>query len=391
MHQFSGKCLLCGGVHNFTTLKGVFFNAERRSTMWEKKEIKKAIELRNQGYNSHQISRMLDGRYSAPAVRRKLMREGYPLSDVMDNNYDTQENADGTQTSSTILEVIKGEELTPEDILKAHHYDPARWEIISNTSNFWKQKPESTLYQSKIKIKPKNTINLKEIAKIFNENIKPIEVNNQKCGKNNLVVPLFDMHFSMAKFNDYVHVLVQLKEIMARGFKSIVVINGGDLWESDQINSAQTVKGTILNDVDMVQGIRDAKRFYDEVITCAVANSEHVDVYTTMGNHSGDLEYLFIDALSDRFPQIDVHNTDKYRQAFLLDEVGIMIGHGDRTNKKLNLLIYGQRLNIEKSCMAIGIFKKILMIMGASQDNLAHLSPQTSMKKLMVMSWHTRS
>ena len=125
---------------------------------------------------------------------------------------------------------------------------------------------------------------------------------------------------------------------MARGFKSIVVINGGDLWESDQINSAQTVKGTILNDVDMVQGIRDAKRFYDEVITCAVANSEHVDVYTTMGNHSGDLEYLFIDALSDRFPQIDVHNTDKYRQAFLLDEVGIMIGHGDRTNKKLPML-----------------------------------------------------
>ena len=306
--------------------------------MWEKKEIKKVIELRNQGYNSHQISRMLDGRYSAPAVRRKLMREGYPLSDVMDNNYDTQENADGTQTSSTILEVIKGDELTPEDILKAHHYDPARWEIISNTSNFWKQKPESTLYQSKIKIKPKNTISLKEIAKIFNENIKPIEVNNQKCGKNNLVVPLFDMHFSMAKFDDYVHVLVQLKEIMARGFKSIVVINGGDLWESDQINSAQTVKGTILNDVDMVQGIRDAKRFYDEVITCAVANSEHVDVYTTMGNHSGDLEYLFIDALSDRFPQIDVHNTDKYRQAFLLDEVGIMIGHGDRTNKKLPML-----------------------------------------------------
>lgn len=39
--------------------------------MWKKQEIKKVIELRNQGYNSHQISRMLGGMIQRQVSTRK--------------------------------------------------------------------------------------------------------------------------------------------------------------------------------------------------------------------------------------------------------------------------------------------------------------------------------
>lgn len=304
---------------------------------WSKKESNKAVDLRNQGYTSNQISRALGGKYSAAAVRRKLMRAGKPISTASETKDETYNN-DGVQTSSVILTVAKGKKLTPEEILEAHNLDPTKWRLISNISNAWKQSENTTSFQSKITVKPIMDMDPQAIVKIFNQGIKPVKVVNQKSGKDNLVIPLYDLHMGIMTFDLYKDQIQQIKEVMSHGYQRIVFEQGGDLLHSDQINSSQTVKGTELDQVDMVQAVFDAKRLFDELIVCALENSQRVDVYAIGGNHDFDLSYMFIDALGDRFPEISVHNTNKYRQTYQLDRVGIMLAHGDRFMKKLPML-----------------------------------------------------
>lgn len=304
---------------------------------WNKKELDKAVELRNQGYTSNQISRAFGGKYSAAAVRRKLKRSGKPISTASETKDETYNN-DGVQTSSVILTVTKGKKLTPEEILKAHNLDPTKWRLVSNISNAWKQSENTTSFQSKITVKPILDVDPQTIVNIFNENIKPIKVSNQKSGKDNLVVPLYDLHMGIMTFDLYREQIRQIKEVMSRGYNRIVFEQGGDLLHSDKINSSQTVKGTELDEVDMVQAIKDAKAMFDELMICALVNSKQVDVYAIGGNHDFDLSYMFMDALADRFPDVTVHNTNKYRQTYQIDKVGIMLAHGDRFMKKLPML-----------------------------------------------------
>lgn len=304
---------------------------------WSKEESNKAVDLRNQGYTSNQISRALGGKYSAAAVRRKLMRAGKPISTASETMNETYNN-DGVQTSSVILTVAKGKKLTPEEIMKAHNLDPTKWKLISNISNAWKQSENTTSFQSKITVKPIMDVDPQTIVKIFNQGIKPVKVVNKKVGKDNLVIPLYDLHMGIMTFDLYKDQIQQIKEVMSHGYHRIVFEQGGDLLHSDQINSSQTVKGTELDQVDMVQALFDAKHMFDELIVCALENSQCVDVYAVGGNHDFDLSYMFMDALSDRFPEVAVHNTNKYRQAYQLDKVGIMLAHGDRAMKKLPML-----------------------------------------------------
>ena len=243
------------------------------------------------------------------------------------------ENRDGTVTS-TIETVIDSEpNMTPEFLLKAHHYDPAKWKIKQSVSNRWSvinaKGTKKFNFQSKIIVEPKVDVDPEQIAKIFNEEIEPLQISSIREGRHSLVVPLFDLHFGIMTFDLYRQKLAEIEEIMNRGYKHIVIEQGGDLFHSDFMNKTQTVKGTQLDHVDMVKAIRDAKHFYDEIMRCALANSPRVDVYSIGGNHDFDMDYLFIDALSDRFPQASVHNTNEYRQAYQLDKVGIMLGHGD--------------------------------------------------------------
>ncbi|WP_051006272.1 hypothetical protein [Liquorilactobacillus vini] len=318
---------------------------------WSKTLIETAVKLQNQGYSSIKIADYLKSNFdfdiSDRSVRRKLQCVGksferkpnLKISDKLDIKVEKQEsikhteNKDGTITS-TIETVIDSEpNMTPEFLLKAHHYDPTKWKIKQSVSNRWSvinaKGTKKFNFQSKIIVEPKVDVDPEQIAKIFNEKIEPLQISSIREGRHSLVVPLFDLHFGITTFDLYRQKLAEIEEIMNHGYKHIVIEQGGDLFHSDFMNKTQTVKGTQLDHVDMVKAIRDAKHFYDEIMRCALANSPRIDVYSVGGNHDFDMDYLFIDALSDRFPQASVHNTNEYRQAYQLDKVGIMLGHGD--------------------------------------------------------------
>lgn len=302
---------------------------------WQPEQFEMAMKLYDKGLTSSEIADKLTNQYHQPisdaAVRRQFNRRHISLRH-------RRWNDDGVQTSTTILKVVKGQHMSPDDVMRAHGYNPEQWQLTNNISNFWKQSEQVTSYQSKISVKPRHDVSAKEFANIFNEQIKPIKVKPELTGKHNLVIPLFDLHFGIMTFDSMKKHLLEIKEIIKRGYKHIVIEQGGDLVHSDFINKTMTVKGTQLDHVNMVQALKDAKRFYDEVILCALKYAEHVSVYSVGGNHDFDLSYMFVDALADRYPQVDVHNTSAYRQCYQIDQVSILLAHGDKAQKNLPML-----------------------------------------------------
>ena len=300
---------------------------------WNNEQLQEAIKYKNEGYNSYQISRAMNGTKSPASIRRKLFREGEGISEQLG-----KENADGTQSSSTILEIMKGQELTPEDILRAHHFDVSKWELVRNTSNFWKSKPESTLYQSKVIVRPKTGIDVSELVGIINKDVKPIKFANIKSGEHSLVITLADLHFGIMTFSDMRHVLDQLVSLVSKGYKTIDILMLGDTFHSDFVNKSETVNGTMLDEVNMPQAIEDAKSFFYLLIKSCIENSKNTEIKFVGGNHSFSLEYMFTEVLKAMFPQVDIDLNNRYRSAFMLDNVAIMMLHGDVAVKKAPML-----------------------------------------------------
>ena len=228
--------------------------------------------------------------------------------------------------------------MTPREVLEAHGYDYTKWELLRATSNFWKQTPEATLYQSKIQIRPLSGLSAEAFANVINGNVKPVTIDPEHTGTNNLVVPLYDLHFGITTLAALQPVLTNIVATVGHGYRHIVIVLGGDLLHSDFMNKTMTVKGTQLDHVDTVKAWAEAKQFVGAIIESCIANSAHVSLYAVGGNHDFDMQWAFVDGLADRYPQIHVHNTTEYRSAFRLEHVGIMIAHGDTALRKLPML-----------------------------------------------------
>ena len=254
-------------------------------------------------------------------------------------------NKDGSTTSTTTIENMNREKAKDVDfVLRAHGFDPEEWDIVSAKSNFWQQnsveKGLIDLCQSKITVKPKvdNELTPQDIANLFKADIKPYTVNQVARDTHNLVVPLPDLHFGITTMLDVKGHLDRLLELINKGYKTIVIEQLGDLFHSSQMWSSQTLKGTLLDEVNMVQAVEDAKQFFDVLVTAALKNSTTLHIKQMAGNHSGNMEYMFMEYLKAKYPQVVVKNNIQFRDAYLLDNVGIMVAHGDLAPKNLPML-----------------------------------------------------
>lgn len=242
------------------------------------------------------------------------------------------------QTSTTILEVINGQKLTPEDVIKAHGYDPKHWEITKNISNFWKQKEDVTSYQSKISIKPRSHIPVDELSKILNEQIKPITIRAENDGKHNLVIPLYDMHFGWATYNNMVAYLTQIEEIISHGYNEVHIIVGGDYFHSDFVDKTMTASGTQLDHVDNLAALKDGTRFFSELLESAMAHSNKVEIHGIPGNHDPDKQYMWLFGMQYKYPDVQFSNSERARDTFSFGKIGVMIAHGNLALKRLPML-----------------------------------------------------
>lgn len=249
----------------------------------------------------------------------------------------------GSVKSDKLIQLSLEQAKDQQYILEAHGFDRTEWEVVSAKSSQWnhqnKEHGTSTMYSSKVTVKPKKgEISQKDIIEQFATNIKPFDVPVNYVGENNLVIALADLHFGVTKLEHTVEKLDEIKSIMQNGYKTIVIEQLGDLFHSSQMKSSQTLKGTLLEDVDMVQAIEDAKTFYHIIIEEALRNAKEVRVEHAAGNHSGNLEYIFLLYLETKYPKLIVNKHNDTRIAYLLDNVGILVSHGDTAKKKLTEL-----------------------------------------------------
>ena len=253
-------------------------------------------------------------------------------------------NKDGSQSSSTTLQMTSEQAKDPDFVLRAHGFDPSEWDIISARNNFWQQNSQENglidLYQSKITVKPKSDDELtpQDIANLFKADIKPYTIKHVARDTHNLVLPLPDLHFGVTTMLDVKGHLDRLLELINKGYKTIVIEQLGDLFHSSQMWSSQTLKGTLLDEVNMVQAVEDAKQFFDVLVTASLQNSTTLHIKQMAGNHSGNMEYMFMEYLKAKYPQVVIKNNIKFRDAYLLDNVGIMLAHGDLAPKNLPML-----------------------------------------------------
>lgn len=249
----------------------------------------------------------------------------------------TEVKGNGEQTSEIKLRMTAEQAKDPDYVLKAHGYDSQNWEIVKLTSNVWEQNSSSDglvqLYQSKIVVKPKQGFNAKDVAEELLKDVPKMELKQKIHGKKNLVLPLSDLHFPILTIDKAQDYLADATDLIQKGYNTIVLESLGDIFHSNAMKSSQTIKGTQLEDVDMVSAIEYAKKFFGLIIEVALQYSNEVRIEFAEGNHSA-MEYMFLTYLEARYPQAKVNKHNKARIAYKLGNVGIMLTHGHMAKKK---------------------------------------------------------
>lgn len=233
---------------------------------------------------------------------------------------------------------------TAEEFMELHGYDSNEFVFVNGESNVWTVTNGlgETFYnvQSKLKVRPlkDNELPMEEFIERIKEPPPPIHVELVGVGKRNAVVGLADLHFGITSWEYLYEQLCEVCDILSNGYDEIVIEQLGDLFHSSQMKESITLRGTILPTVDMPKALQDAKRFYWTLIEHAATHANKVRIEHAAGNHSGNLEYFFLDAMKDRYElneqcnfkdriEVNVHND--WRTAYRIGNVGIMMAHGD--------------------------------------------------------------
>ncbi len=315
-------------------------------TKWTEQQVKRLSELANEGLTNIEIAPMLSEEFgeefSWPSVRSKRARLGLPPSEKnmrvkqpSDHSIKVNErhNPDGTISQAEFevkMAFYQKRSKTPKDILLYKGYDPDEWEISQVTTNEWTTTTadiQKWNQQLKFVVKPKTNTSIKDLATKLLQSVEPAFFKPTIKGKRNLVIPLADLHFPILSERKFETYLSDVLAIINKGYKTIVIEVLGDIFHSNAMKASQTIKGTQLEDVDMVEAIELAKTFFITLIDESLRKSSEVRIEFASGNHS-DFEYLFLMYLETLYPQVSVNKHNLPRIAYQLDNVGIMLTHG---------------------------------------------------------------
>ncbi|MFT8916544.1 MAG: hypothetical protein ABF899_01615 [Oenococcus sp.] len=256
-----------------------------------------------------------------------------------DIDYNDDETIKNARITYRYMSFRDKKKKTPKQILKYAGYDPDKWTLISAHPNEWtvtaaNEAPKWN-FQFKISIKPKTSTDLSpdDLIKLFNEKIEPIILpTSHDCSisGDTLLIAWADLHFPITTFEGLQEKILEYGQILKRGYKKVIISQLGDLFQSDSMWYSRTANETDLGgEYDMKKAISDAQKLFDVIIRQSLLNANTVEIRQIAGNHSRDLEYMFMEYLKARYPQVEVFNNIKYREAFMIDNNMVMQLHGD--------------------------------------------------------------
>lgn len=250
------------------------------------------------------------------------------------------EDGSGNITSVIRKRMSNRRVFSNQELMELHAINPKENKIKQIVSNEWsmtnKDGDQFYNFQSKIIAVPLGVqeMTMEEFIEAVRVEPKPLKIETMGIGKRHLLVGLADLHFGHMTIEQLKPELAEVMGIMENGYDSIVIEQTGDLFESSQMKEAITLKGTMLASVDMVKAVADAKQFYYTLIEHAVKYCNKVVIEHACGNHSGNMEYMFMEGVRERYKLMEystvtVNNHNDYRTAFRIGDVGIMLSHGD--------------------------------------------------------------
>lgn len=271
-------------------------------------------------------------------------------------------NKNGEMIFEGIIELLSGEAVTPEIIMKAHNLKPEEWKIISFTSNAWQSQVKGgkkiVLWQSKITVKPRASteITFEDVDRYFANKDFTVPTVIKKADYDSsgeiLEICIPDLHAGLLSWRyetgeDYDLNITKdrffkaIYDIVDRcrklSFSKVMLVTLGDLLHTDNDNQT-TTKGTF----QQVDG-RLAKIFdytLDMMIDAIniLSSVAPVEVVYICGNHDRVLGYTLIKAVEKAFTGNEVvtfdvtPNPQKFR---LFGNTLIGWTHGDMPKKNM--------------------------------------------------------
>lgn len=175
-------------------------------------------------------------------------------------------------------------------------------------------------------------INPEDFIEAIKTAVEPYEYDEKPNSNSNrmLEIPLFDMHWGITFFDYYKSVLSELLNLLnSKTWDKVVIPFGQDFFHNDSIINGQTTKGTVIEKVDMIRAVKEAKTFMYSLIETALHQANEVEVVYSAGNHDRSLAWMFMQVLLERYGSEVVDDSLEYRKVIKYGKNAIMITHGD--------------------------------------------------------------
>ena len=244
------------------------------------------------------------------------------VNDAKSTQIDLSINNDGTQTRNALLELSEDEIKTPELLLKAHGYDIEEFELVNSKNSMWQQRSNSnglsTLYCSKITVRPRTEINMETVQRVFDKLSREISNRDFDIFKNKqenyddtsvkcFVLNFFDVHFAKLAHDTetgdgYNYQIAKQRMIesvkryeehytkQGEFFDKIYFAIGNDFFNSEP--TGDTVRGTKQhNDCNYSVMFEEGCQALIEVIDILRTMGDEVIIPLVQGNHSTYTEY----------------------------------------------------------------------------------------------------
>lgn len=180
-----------------------------------------------------------------------------------------------------------------------------------------------------------NELDPSDFIKAIREVVEPFDYDPTQPNSSNrmLEIPLFDMHWGVAFMDYYKTTLTELLSLLnSRTWEKVVIPFGQDFFHNDSICNGQTTKGTVIEKVDMMRAVKEAKTFMYALIDTAIHQSNEVHVIYTPGNHDRSISWMFMQVLYERYgncSNVTVDDSLENRKVVTHGKNSIMITHGD--------------------------------------------------------------
>ncbi|MCA1025686.1 hypothetical protein LCM23_06250 [Cytobacillus kochii] len=273
----------------------------------------------------------------------------------------TEIMANGSYKSDKLIKMSATQEKDPIYLLKAHGFSEKEWDLVSARNNIWnvysKQDGVQCLYSSKITVKPKVTgFDVDKFLESAKEKIVPeFKHHIISDGDGLLEIPLFDMHFGVNTYENYLEVRDKIiTKIRSKKWDTIFFILGQDLLHNSDFYG-RTASGTVIEKVDMTKAWEDAFRFYVELITVAQNSARQVECSYSIANHDESMSWAFVKTLEVKFPEVSFDTETDMRKAFVWNDVFIGYSHGHKGANRIHENFFSDFGKLMAGCKVVEV------------------------------------